>query len=125
MMNLLLNFLCLFACLLVVEYVMVRIQGRRYVGTCTNQTYGGMAHLDLILHKWFGKVSGTLKISGEIYGGGELAGAIQGRQILFTTHASYCKTTWFGCIKGKTITGTYLSVLEDGSTPKGIWTVAR
>ena len=66
-----------------------------------------------------------MKISGELDGGGPIAGAIKGKQLIFTTCASYCKITWLGSIKWKVINGTYLALLEDGSTQKGIWRADR
>ena len=103
----------------------VTIKGGGYSGTCTNQTYDVTARLRLDMHEEAGKVSGNLEISGKLDGGGPITGTLEGDQLTFTTRASYCEITWFGRIQGKTIKGTYLARLDDGSTQKGIWSVSK
>lgn len=127
------NFFNLIASALVMSHVMalsgdpssITIKGGGYSGTCTNQTYGITAHLQLEMHEEAGQVSGTLAISPALDGGGPITGSLEGDQLTFTTTASYCEITWFGRIQGKTIKGTYQVRLEDGSTQKGIWRVSR
>ena len=103
----------------------ITIKGGGYSGTCTNQTYDITARLQLELHQEEGEVFGNLEIVGKLYGGGPITGTLEGDQLTFTTRASYCEITWFGRIQGKSIKGTYVVRLVDGSTQQGIWSVSR
>lgn len=97
------------------------ITGGGYSGTCTNQTCGITARLNLVMHEEDGAVSGQLDLSSELGGGGQITGTMEGDKVTFTTVWEFGEITWFGRIKGKTIRGTYRVDGPEGLTQKGIW----
>ena len=104
-----------------------------YTGNCQNQTYGGSAEMALILNDDHGSLTGSLTLSGDLGGGGEIHGRRDGEIISFVTRSPYGQITWSGTIKESTIEGPYIIesspeyVTATGLTAsqRGIWKVTR
>jgi hypothetical protein len=104
-----------------------------YTGTCTNQTVNPpqIADLNLVLRRVVGReIFGDLTLHGDLEGGSEFSGVIDGTRITFITRSSGGKLeiTWTASVSPGLISGDY-SVVDDRflqrlfgmRLQKGIW----
>ena len=56
-----------------------------YEGICTNATYGGQSNMLLVINENGGQLSGTLTLSGDLVGGGDIRGRVDNSRVTFTT----------------------------------------
>ena len=62
----------------------------------------------LILNENSGMLAGSLTLSGDLAGGGEIQGRRDGRTVSFVTRSPYGQITWSGTMEGSAIEGTYI-----------------
>lgn len=102
-----------------------------YEGFCQNSTYGGQAKLILTLNQNGESLSGKMTISGNLVGGGNVTGRVDGDQLSFvTSSADYGDISWMGEIKDGEISGYYLigasdSILTSTPAQEGVWRVNK
>jgi hypothetical protein len=105
-----------------------------YEGSCLNSTYGKRASMLLVINENGGQLSGTLTISGDLVGGGDIKGRIDNFTVSFTTkNPEWGQITWTGEFSnGKTIAGRYFVETpinvqrEQGITSQqGTWNVEK
>jgi actin-like ATPase involved in cell morphogenesis len=88
-----------------------------YRGACVNNTITPPteAIIKLILKRTCGKeILGDLSIYGELQGGSEFTGVLDGNELIFVTRTPNGKTsiTWTGTIANNKITGTYEAIVD-------------
>ena len=104
-----------------------------YAGGVRNQSYGVEASLFLKLQDRDGLITGTMTIGAPLFGGGDVFGRRDGKNIQFTTSdASGGRIVWIGQVNGAQIDGDYVvepngmaQVLVGADKQQGIWAVKR
>jgi hypothetical protein len=104
-----------------------------FEGTCLNVTYGAQARMILMINQQGERIGGTLTLTGDLNGGGAIAGRIDGKTITFSTGDPITgQITWTGRIKGSEIEGEYyveppalINALTGAQSQQGIWKVSR
>ena len=101
-----------------------------YRGTCDNQTVWKSADLIIVLivHD-DAQVTGTINITGDLVGSGEIKGVVDGNQVSFTSMGRQSEIiTWVGRFSGSKISGSYVVDAprwHKTGDQKGIWSVSK
>jgi len=104
-----------------------------YEGTCTNTTYGKQSNMLLVLNKNGEQLSGTLALSGDLVGGGDIKGRVDNSRVTFTTaNPAWGQITWTGELKSDVIIGKYLvetpldvQQQQGIRSQQGVWSVKK
>ena len=105
-----------------------------YTGFCDNSTYGGRGNMVLLIKTSGNNLSGSLTITGDLTGGGDIEGMIDGDNITFVTRsAAVGQIVWNGffgnngMINGKYYveTSALNQFLTGAGNQQGYWQVKK